>query len=372
MKYFFALLLLPLIVNADPIITSYQHSAPRLKFHTVLPDPSGGFLWSWGGENANGVPVQSLFYVDNHKFLIGGTTIEPQLPFPLAHGDAAIVGDKGYFFGGLSESGGQIISSNAIVKIDLNTGQTSINQYMPVGVHDPDSLTVGSYVISTGGWAFDQSSSQGVMIDTLNDSAMYFPLVIPRVYHTSHEHNGDVYIVGGLYRVGGSLYNLTSVEKISQGVSESFSNLNVARRYHSSRKIGNYIYVLGGTTTNTLGRPPAIGSIERIDLVTGETQIVGSMVNARYHMQTLTYGDRYILSVGGLSNNGAFVTSSEIFDTQTNQSHTIQSPVIYSADHDRISACIGNHGYIIGGELPSSSGSKAAQLIEFNSLCTKE
>ncbi len=350
------------VVLPLPLISVYDLPLPLLRFHTVVAQ--NDWLWSFGGEIANNTPFVSRYSFDVHKINVATrkTATEQKLPRPVAHAATAALHGYAVTVGGMSVDGsGNFTSSKDVLLTQLATGKSFIHTLLPVGVHDPEVVKVDeNKAISYGGWAGLYSAKQAALITVSPDgrsvSVEPFSLSESRVYATGHLlPDGRVLAIGGLYRSATERRLLSSIEVIDPIAKTStlFGHLKVARRNYMSQLVGNAVYVLGGTSTNVMGRPPAEGTVERIDLVTRRSSIVGRLSQPRYlaHSFVLTHGSKkYIMLVGGQIRDGVPATSIEIFNIKAGQSETVTSRPLVTLDHDRVSVCVGSKAYVLGGE----------------------
>lgn len=373
-------------------LTAAQHSIviPEMRFHTVAADPNDpDKIWTWGAQNSDGVPLASMFYVDNHRISLSAKTqaVMTALPRPIAHHHSEVIGDYGVIVGGMSVDGSNNFQSSAdVMTVNMTTGATAKYLVLPVGVHDPEGAVSNGKLVYWGGHAGSYTSIKAGVITLTSGvpSVESFDLYSPRVYSTAHvRDDGKVVAIAGYNIQPGVAVNVASIELLDPVAKTSIllGNLPVGVRYHSSRKVGNYAYVIGGTASNASGRPPASGSIYRVNLASGAVDLVGQMVHARYHAQTLVVhldGKDYIVSFGGQSADKVHVTSIEAFDIAAGESFLLSANPVASIDHDRLTVVIGNKAWVFGGEKITqiapgnyaSAGTKALHELTFNSGAT--
>ncbi len=336
---------------------------PALKSHTVI-DAGGGTAWVFGGYNfSNGLHIQGAYKIN----LASGTVLQADtVPYGFGHSPVFHLDGYAVIPGGMGSKAGVFRSLREIQWLNLSTGaedwQTEV---WPYGGYDISGIEVtedraiyfgGHSYIPSSGKAWSRWSagviemSGGMLTNTPIDG------VVPRVYATAHrlDDHSAIFIGGWSYAdLDINRRNLDTIEIIHDVACATVltAKLKHARRYHSSRKIGDKIYVMGGTTYPEKGRPPATNSIEEIDLGNGTIREMSPLTHARYHAQTASVrlGEKeYLLLVGGQSDDGIPVTDVELYDVAAETSVILQTtrPAV---DHDRISVVQGDTIYVVGG-----------------------
>lgn len=347
-----------------PVMGRAHLSIPALKFHSVIT-VAPGIVWVMGGHD----PSTGLHRQGCHKIDVttGAILASDTVPYGFGHSPALLLDGSAVVPGGMGMQSGSFRSLQEIQALNLSTGaETVLTPVWPHGGYDLSAVELTSTkAIYCGGHAYAPSLNEGWarwdagVIEMSGGAMTHTPLegVTPRVYATAHrlDDHSAIFIGGWSYAdTVHAVRNLNTSEVIhdQDGASTFPGKLIHARRYHSSRKIGDKIYVIGGTAQPQSGRPPAIGSIEEIDLTTGAVRELSSgLLTPRQHMISASValnGKDYLLVLGGQSDSNTAVTDVELYDIAAETSQVIGTtrPCI---DHDRISTIHGDILYTVGG-----------------------
>jgi hypothetical protein len=128
-----------------------------------------------------------------------------------------------------------------------------------------------------------------------------------------------------------------------------------AVRYPAVAETGGRIYVIGGA--GAAGETP---DIQRIDLATGEVDVIGRMPNPISHASAMVLGGR-IFVVGGRSAGSAQDAIWQV-DAVTGASHLVAR--LPQPASDFALAVVGRVGYAIGGETDTLVASIVAIVVD--------
>ena len=364
-------------------IVNITTSLPDIAWHACVQ--SGSEIVTIGGQRYDGDPVHwcrsECYRIDA---VTGVETASPYwLPFRVAHTAAVKVGDHNVVMGGMGTKYGDFRSLAETQVLNTANGTVDWTPMHPNGAHDPDLIKLSDErVFFCGGHAGKRPSTHAGFIDLVDGEARFrsTSLLDGRVYSRMVEHDGKVYVVGGMHYQKAPAdpeysWNLDSVEvvDIEDGTAAYLpARLDVPRRYHSIQSIGSDIYVVGGTLNEGWGSGDAHAAVERINLLTGDITRLPDLAVPRYHCQTAVVemsGNRYVALMGGQTDDATAATAVELYDVDAGTSEIVGHTREF-VDHDRITWCDGSTVSILGGSKIAGGADNYITRVDFGAGAT--
>ncbi|MBM3269144.1 MAG: hypothetical protein FJZ01_16005 [Candidatus Sericytochromatia bacterium] len=314
----------------------------------------------------------------SHYDQASGGRRTPTLIVPRHSFASAVVGPYFYVVGGENDSGRPKSVERALIDGAGYLGPFEVlaDVSLPSERNGFEAVRIGNRLYLVG-----SEEEAGVLRAPIDGAGNLGNFVPAGVSLTTRRHRPGVLVVGNyLYVIGGSSSGsrLASVERArieADGGLSGFDTvpavtLGTARNAMGIASVGSYLYVLGGSD----GSP--LGSIERApiepdgDLGAFQTLADRSLVAARSTFGTVVIGSKLYV-VGGGGNSGRLGTvESAAFDTQGNlDAFQSVGASLGTARNAFGSAVVGNHLYAIGGSAPASlAGIERISLNESGKL----
>lgn len=209
--------------------------------------------------------------------------------------------------GGLTASD---TSASGAFALDLTNGHLSTIGNLPAAVHDAAGAIInGSYVVMGGGTASTVSTVEAVP-SSGGPGTVIGSLPSPRSDCSSVTVGSKTYIVGGYNGTKGD----PSVLSTTNGTTfNAIASLKVQVRYAALAAVGNYIYVFGGISVAGANAGQAVSTIQRIDLSSGVTSVVGSLPSPLQGAAAFVLGGHVYLAGGDTSSSNSPVSNSAVW-----------------------------------------------------------
>lgn len=242
-------------------------------------------------------------------------------------------------------------SETAVDTLDLRTGAVRAAGQLAVATHDAAALALpGRDVVVGGGSAAPAAGVQALRPGATASVTATLPQA--RADATGTVRDGVGYVVGGYDGPAGDPAVLATGD--GRGFS-TVAQLAVPVRYGACASLGHALYVFGGTT---IGGTP-VSTIQRIDLATHRSAVVGHLPVALGGAQAATIGGTVYLA-GGRSASGDSTAVYAFSARRASVSLVAHLPVAlaYGAG-----VRIGDHLYLIGGEDSAGNEVSTAEVV---------
>ena len=186
----------------------------------------------------------SIYNTEKHKV----SPSSASLPYPMAYMGSAVVGDKIYLFGGITDSG----ALDTILCYDSATDKiTTLEEKLPVACYGIGAATVGTKVYLFGGRSSSSILKTILCFDTKTENIEQLSATLPRgMYSTCTQAiNNRVYLLGGLlggYELGRATKNICCFD-VDKGTVEQLTTklpYPVAKSESAVAGVGLAIYLL--------------------------------------------------------------------------------------------------------------------------------
>ena len=220
-----------------------------------------------------------------------------RLPRPVSRAVAVLSGSRIVVLGGLTTGD---VTTGRVVAIDPSSWTAVDDGALQQPVHDASGASLRGHALVFGGG----SSTEVAAVQSWTDgaAAMTGRLPSPRSDSSSVTIRGTAYVVGGFDGVRMSRavvatrdgQHFRTVARLKQGV-----------RYAAVAAYVGSIYVLGGQLATSEGTSGTAQSrlMQRIDLQTGRTQVVGKLPWGLGHAMAFSLGGRLYLAGGRRGTN---------------------------------------------------------------------
>lgn len=325
--------------------------------------------------------------------------------FSRAHADSVLIEPFILTAGGTSTGTEEYYTAaHSICRIDTRTGEIKEFPLLSQEIYDGELVPLkGDEIVLVGGWRHIGGREYGTTnylghfrVDHNGEVSLVREgrLHIERTYRNAHViSNNRIAIIGGYYsplcdpRGCFAQRNLDTIEiyhsqtgRIEMSelklppLPQSEGFLGIVRKYQHSVRIGDRIYLFGGTQNPKEGRGMAVNKVDVVDFEKNAVYSAAPIRIPRYHFNTMVlekFGRKYVLLLGGGMNDATLAINPEIYDIEKNVSYLLEEIDVHSLDHDRISIPDGNKIWLIGGdtieapvglEIPSNK----VYLIEFD------
>jgi N-acetylneuraminic acid mutarotase len=235
--------------------------------------------------------------------------------------------------------------------------------------HTATLLSDGRVLVAGGGNGFDPAAATSA---ELYDPATGLWTVTDLLSTSRFGHSatgmadGRVLIAGGLTSDSYHNFSLSKVEGYNPPLAAFYltTNMNVARRYHTSALLPDgKVLVVGGTDNDLYsGGYQHLASTEVYDPVTQTWTTFGTLNVGRFGNTTTLLRNGQVLVVGGASDASASLASAELFDSSITCSTITITPSTLSAAFVNVayrqaldvwgSAVFPNNWQVISGALP--------------------
>ena len=275
-------------------------------------------------------------------------TLPTSLSTGLGRSVAITVGSRIDVFGGLGPSGA---TTGEILEFDPAAARLDAVGELAVPVHDAaGALLDGAVLIFGGGSGAPESVVQRV--DSGGIARVIGNLPAARA------DLGAVAIGNSAIVLGGGVPGVLAPEVLATEDGVQFrvvATLLSAVRYPAVAETGGWVYLVGGE--GATGETP---DIQRIDLGTGEVEVIGRMPNPISHASAMVIGGR-IFVVGGRSGGVAQDAIWQV-DVVTGASRLVAR--LPQPASDFALAVVGRVGYAIGGETDTQVASIVAVVVD--------
>ena len=266
----------------------------------------------------------------------------------LSRAVAVVVGNRIFVYGGFTSAGS---TTDVILDFDPAVGQVSSVGHLAVPVHDAAGVALGdATLIFGGGNTVPRSVVQHIDATVVAREIGNLPAA--RADLSAVSLGNSAIVVGG----GASGALDRQILATQDGVQfRRLGTLAAGVRYAAVAETGGLIFLIGGA-----GAAGDTAEIQRLDPVTGITDVIGRMPHPISHASAMVIGGR-ILVVGGRSAGKAQDSIWQV-DVGTGTAHLIgrlPQPV-----SDFATAVIGKTGYVIGGETDTQIASIVAIVIQ--------
>lgn len=222
--------------------------------------------------------------------------------------------DKLVILGGLTAS--DTSASGAFV-LDLTSGNLSSFGNLPAAVHDAAGAIINGRYLVMGGGSTNTVSTVEAIPSGGGSGAVIGNLPSPRSDCSSVTVGSKTYILGGYNGTKGD----PSVLLTTTGTSfSSIASLKVPVRYGALAAIGHYLYVFGGISVSGANPGQAVSTIQRIDLSSGLTSVVGSLPTPLQGAAAFVLGGHLYLAGGDTSSSNTPHSSSAVWLYQSGSS----------------------------------------------------
>lgn len=363
------------------VTTAFVGSMFHIAFHCARR--ARGSLWTFGGglkgASTAGVGVTEVYRINHDANELLSTW---HLQIGHGHSSWQIMQDRwAISIGGLAfAAGNQPFAMRHVSVVDMQTGLTSASELLPVGAYDVEAVKIDdNRIFFCGGHVGAASpTAQAGVLEIGNGTMTLTPMAMmePRVYSCAVGiGNNEVMIVGGMAK--DYARNLVSVEVVNVDTltTRHVGQLPRDARYHSIRRAGDRVLVIGGTTNQALGRGVAHGAVTAIDIASGAITPMPPLRVPRYHCHTavVQHGGRSWLCVmGGQVNDNTPALEVEMYDFATGQSHIV-GIMPSTLDHDRITVADGNRLIVTGGqraETGASTNTRVTLTFPADAVCS--
>ena len=237
-------------------------------------------------------------------------------------------------------------SANGVFRLDIANGALSPDGTLPAAVHDAAGAVLGSdYMVFGGGSVSTVSSVEAVPLSGGNGTVIG-TLPQPRSDCTAVNVNGSVVIAGGY---NGSAADPAVLETTDGTTFRQISTLKVAVRYPALAALGNLVYVFGGVEVGGQNSGRLSAAIQKIDLSTGTTSVVGSLPQPLDGAMAFVLRGNVFLAGGDSGSAANPVSNSLVWRYQLGQGLTQVADLPLAVSNAGI-AVSGNTAWIVGGE----------------------
>lgn len=312
---------------------------------SALALAAGGCSSSRGGAHgAGGAPGR-----DTHRAVSSTTSAAPvvlqaqteawTLPAAVSRPVVVPEGPDFVILGGLASGD---VSTSRIVQVDPAAGDAQLAGRLARAVHDSAGAFLDGRAVVFGGGSYSTVSEvQGWSSGSASNIGH---LPEPRSDLSSVTLGGTAYIVGGF---DGTTMT-PDVLATADGVTfRSVAKLAVPVRYGAVAGAGNTIWVVGGVLSTSEGGTAETDAIQKVDLTTGQSEVVGHLPQAMGHATALTL-DGAVFVVGGRSGS---VPSAAIWRLDPATGGVAAAGRLPAALSDAGSVVVDGVGYVVGGEV---------------------
>ncbi|TYQ13381.1 UNVERIFIED_CONTAM: YD repeat-containing protein [Acetivibrio alkalicellulosi] len=172
--------------------------------------------------------------------------------------------------------------------------------------------------------------------------------IIPRRGHQAIYHNGKIYLMGGQNDSGNVLRTLEIFNVADRTVAQAEPMKNVRKDFGAALAlVGDkfYIVVAGGDNGTS-----AIRDVEMYDITEDEWISAGSLITSRKGLG-LQFVMGKLFAFGGLSNNGEYLDTVEVFDEDNKTWSTLEKNIYTKRGYFGSTGAF-NSIFIAGGEKP--------------------
>lgn len=281
--------------------------------------------------------------------VVRATILPTRLSTGLSRSVAIVIGNSIDVFGGFSSTGS---TTGEILEFDPAAAHVGAVGELEVPVHDAAGVMLNGVALIFGGGSGAPTS----VVQRIDANA------VARVIGdlpTARADLSAVAISSSAVVLGGAASGALAPEILATEDGVHFrvvATLGVAVRYAAVAETGGRIYVIGGG-----GAAGEAAEIQRIDLATGEVEVIGQMPSTISHASAMVIDGR-IFVVGGRSTGIAQDAIWQV-DPVTGASHLVGR--LPQPASDFALAVVGRVGYAIGGETDTPVASIVAIEVAY-------
>lgn len=245
--------------------------------------------------------------------------------------------------GGLTASD---TSASGIFQLNPANGSLTALGALPAAVHDAAGAVIGSSYLVMGGGSVNTVASVEAAPSKGGNGKVIGSLPQPRSDLSAVSVNGDTVIVGGY---DGSTAD-TAVLATTDGVNyKTVSTLKVPVRYAALAAVGGSVYVFGGLGVggSTSGQP--LSSVQKIDISTGATTVVGSLPEPLEGAMAFVLNGHIYLAGGDTGTGSNLVSNAAVWLFQPGSGFSQKATLPLAVSNAGV-AVSGGAAWIVGGE----------------------
>ncbi len=237
-------------------------------------------------------------------------------------------------------------SASGIFSLNLANGALTATGVLPAAVHDAAGVVLGSNYLVIGGGSVSTVATVESAPLAGGSGKVLSSLPQPRSDCTAVVADGSVVIVGGY---NGSTADPAVLETTDGTSFRQVSTLKVPVRYSALAAAGSSVYVFGGLTVGGSNPGQPSSAVQRIDLSTGVTSVVGSLPLPLEGAMTFVLNGHVYVAGGDTGTGNSLSSSSAVwaYDGGSAFSRAATLPVAVS---NAGAAVVGGTAWIVGGE----------------------
>ena len=237
-------------------------------------------------------------------------------------------------------------SASGIFRLRLSDGSLTAIGTLPSGVHDAAGAVIGSNYLVFGGGSVNTVASVEAAPVAGGNGKVVSNLPQPRSDCTATTAGGEAIIVGGYNGSTADASVLATQDALSY---KTVSSLKVPVRYAALAALGNSVYVFGGLEVGGPGSGQPSGVVQKIDLATGSTTVVGSLPIPLEGAMAFVLNGHIYLAGGDTGSGSNLKSNAEVWAFQSGAGFKVVATLPFAVSNAGV-AVTGGAAWIVGGE----------------------
>ena len=237
-------------------------------------------------------------------------------------------------------------SASGIFRLKLSDGSLTAIGTLPAAVHDAAGAVIGSNYLVFGGGSVNTVASVETAPVAGGNGKVISNLPQPRSDCTATTVGGEAIIVGGYNGSTADASVLATRDALSY---KSVSSLKVPVRYAALATLGDSVYVFGGLEVGGPGSGQPSDAVQRIDLATGSTTVVGSLPIPLEGAMAFVLNGHIYLAGGDTGSGSNLKSNAAVWTFQSKAGFKVVATLPFAVSNAGV-AVTGGAAWIVGGE----------------------
>lgn len=237
-------------------------------------------------------------------------------------------------------------SASGIFRLDLSNGSLTALGSLPAPVHDAAGAEIGSRYFVMGGGSTATVASVDAALVSGGSGSVVGSLPRPRSDCTAVSAGGQVIVAGGY---DGSAADPSVLSTTDGRAFKKISTLKVPVRYTALAYLKGSVYAFGGMAVGGSGTGEPTSVVQKIDLATGVTTVVGSLPMSLEGAMAFVLNGHVYLAGGDTGSTSRPISNTKVWAYQPGAGFTQIATLPLGVAYAGL-AISGGAAWLVGGE----------------------